>query len=119
MCNVFLRRAPAANITMTVILLLMIDGAKALERQDGCAAEIARIEAALDSLAGTTAHQSIDAQLHRQPTSKSIAEGRKKAVADREHDRGALGRAHEALARGDQSACFDAISELRHDVRRR
>jgi len=59
------------------------------------------------------AHQSTDAQLHRQPTRSSVARGREEAIADERHDRAALERARAADNRGDHTACVKALSEAR------
>jgi len=85
-----------------------------------CANDIARMEAALDALTAdpsrTAAHQSTNAQLHRQPTPHSVARGREQAVADERHDRAALERARAADNRGDHAACLKALSEARSGI---
>ena len=83
-----------------------------------CATSITRIEAALDDLASSanasTGHQSLRAQLHRQPTSSSIARGQEDAVADEMRDRAVLERARVADARNDEAGCLKALSETEH-----
>lgn len=81
-----------------------------------CAAEIAQMEAALDALPNPGAHQSTDAQLHRQPTPSSMARAKERAAADKQHDRVALERARVADARDDRDACQKALSEARHGL---
>ena len=85
-----------------------------------CAVEIARLEAALDSLtsnATTSAvHQSLRAQMHRQPTADSVARGRVQAKVDEQHHRAALERARAADAAHDEHGCLKALPELRHEL---
>jgi hypothetical protein len=86
-----------------------------------CANDIAQVEAALDALTAAgpgrgAAHQSTDAQLHRQPTRSSVARGREEAIADERHDRAALERARAADNRGDHAACVKALSEARSGI---
>lgn len=81
-----------------------------------CANDIAQMGVALDALTAgdrTAAHQSTNAQLHRQPTSHSVARGHEEAVADERHDRATLERARAADNRGDHTVCLKALSEAR------
>lgn len=83
-----------------------------------CATAIAKIEAALDDLASnpnaSPIHQSLRAQLHRQPSPNSIARGQERAVEDEQRDRAALQRARAADARNDEAACMKALPETKH-----
>jgi hypothetical protein len=85
-----------------------------------CTIEIEQTEAALDALKSNPgAHQSLSAQLHRQPTPRSITDAREKAAADEQHDRAALEWAREADARGDEAACWKALAEAQRGISRR
>lgn len=83
-----------------------------------CGTAITQIEAALDDLASSpnagAGHQSLRAQLHRQPTSSSIARGQQEAVADELRDRAVLERARVADARNDEAGCLKALLETQH-----
>jgi hypothetical protein len=85
-----------------------------------CAAAIARIEAALDALTsnpnGSVVHQSLRAQLHRQPSPGSVARGQQQAIADELHDRAALERARAADAKNDEAGCMKALPDVRHGL---
>lgn len=85
-----------------------------------CAAAIARIEAALDELAsnpnGSAVHQSFRAQLHRQPSPRSVAQGEKQAIEDELHHRAALERARAADANHDEAGCLKALPDLHHEL---
>jgi hypothetical protein len=85
-----------------------------------CADTIKRIEAALDALTSnpnaSAVHQSLRAQLHRQPNSRSVAGGQEQAIADERHHRAALERARAADANNDEAGCIKALPELRHDL---
>lgn len=84
-------------------------------RAGQCAQEIAAYESAVADLAarGRFAHQSERAQMHRQPTMKSVTDADAQAKIDAEHDRAALDRAREADAVGDEAACLRALSQAR------
>lgn len=91
-----------------------------LARADTCAEEIRAYESAVTDLAarGWPAHQSERAQMHRQPTIKSVAGTDAQAKIDAEHDRAALDRARKADATGDEAACRSALSQARRHPHR-
>ena len=81
-----------------------------------CTAQIARFEGQIQrSLAdpdyGPTAPQTVEAQLHHQPTAVAVhnAESQARANAD-----GALQRTQKADADGDAAACVVALEEAEH-----
>jgi multidrug resistance efflux pump len=80
-----------------------------------CQDEINRYENALDDLSrrNALAHQSLRAQMHRQPTMKSVAEADLLATIDEQHGRAALERARLAEAEGDSEGCLAALSSAR------
>lgn len=105
---------------------LLIVGAMPLPncaaRAEPCATEIAQLKAAMDALApknekSGTAHQSRDANLHRQPTPGSVAHGREQASADEQHDRALLDRARTLDEQGDESGCREALKAVRRGQR--
>ena len=100
-------------IVSLFLLLAVVDAAPA----GPCTREILKMQAALDALAASspekTAHQSIAAQRHRQPTPRSVSRGWRQARADERHDRLALARARSADTRGDATACQRALAEAR------
>ena len=110
------RRPWAGNVIALVLGAIALGTGSALA--GSCATSITRIEAALDDLASSanasTGHQSLRAQLHRQPTSSSIARGQEEAVADEMRDRAVLERARVADARNDEAGCLKALLENEH-----
>ena len=80
-----------------------------------CAQDIVAYESAVADLAarGCPAHQSARAQMHRQPTIKSVTDSDAQAKIDAEHDRAALDRARRADALGDEAGCLRALSQAR------
>lgn len=104
-------------VAILAISVLSLAAAPAIA--GACAAEIKRMEAALNALPYPSAHQSTNAQLHRQPTPSSVARSQERAAADEQHDRAALEQARAAAARGDDAACLKALSEARHSLPRR
>lgn len=85
-----------------------------------CAREIAAYESAVADLAsrGWPAHQSERAQMHRQPTIKSVTDADAQAKIDAEHDQAALDTARKADALGDEAACLQALSQARRHPHR-
>lgn len=81
-----------------------------------CAKEIAQLEAAINALAANnesgTAHQSREAQLHRQPTPGSVAQGKEQAAADERHDRALLNRARTLDEQGDAAGCKEILTKM-------
>jgi hypothetical protein len=80
-----------------------------------CTAQIDQLEsqihlAASNPAAGPTAPQTVNAQLHRQPTPGAVEHGEAKANADGE---AALERARKADAQGDASGCLEALRQTR------
>ena len=130
----FARRHPkAANVQKVVAscrglrtgaLIAFVFGVIALDTGSAlagpCADTIKRIEAALDALTSnpnaSAVHQSLRAQLHRQPNPRSVARGQEQAIADEQHHRAALDRARAADANKDEVGCLKALPELRHDL---
>lgn len=80
---------PIASIVLAAAI------AASTAKAGSCGSEIARVEAALDSLASEdgSARQSPAATLHRQPTTETVERGKKRAAADEQADRTALERA--------------------------
>gem|GEM_PF-3978907 len=107
-----------AAMIASVFGIIALDTSSALAGQ--CADAIKRIEAALDDLTSnpnaSAVHQSLRAQMHRQPDSHSVARGQEQAIADEKHHRAALERARAADAKNDEAACLKALPELRHEV---
>ena len=130
--NITPRQPPAPNAVQETIairrgrwmLVALVFGAIVLGAGSAlagpCAAAIERIEAALDALAsspnGSAVHQSLRAQLHRQPTPRSVARGQEQAIADEQHHRAALERARAADANNDEAGCLKALPDLRHEL---
>jgi len=79
-----------------------------------CTAQIADVEQyvkrAMAADAGPFGQQSVGAQLHHQPTPRSV-EGAQSSARAAAH--AALKRAREADARGDAAACQKALDEVR------
>lgn len=80
-----------------------------------CQDEITRYESALDYLSrrNALAHQSLRAQMHRQPTTRSVAQADVQAKIDEQHGRIALELARLAAAEGDSKGCLAALSSAR------
>lgn len=114
--------AAVGAIAGALILSALFAGVGAASTET-CADGIARTAAALDALqsgSGATAgHQSTAAQLHRQPTPRSLKRARQRSAADQQHDREALQRARAANAAGDETACQKALSAARKGLSRR
>lgn len=85
-----------------------------------CADTIKRLEAALDALTSdpdtSAVHQSLSAQMHRQPNARSVARGQQQAIADERHHRAALERARAADVNHDEAGCMKALPDLRHEL---
>jgi hypothetical protein len=80
-----------------------------------CSVELAQIERHVaqsksNPLEGPTASQTVGAQLHHQPTSRSVQRAERKADADFQ---AALAQAREANAKGDAAACAKALKRAR------
>jgi len=80
-----------------------------------CTAEINQIEAqirlaASNPVVGPTAPQTVDAQLHHQPTPGAVQHGEAEANADGD---AALERARKADAQGDADGCHEALRQTR------
>jgi hypothetical protein len=104
----------AANVSgRSVSLVLFLLSVLLVTPADAgpCSQEIAAYEQAMRELPGTTGHQSVRAQLHRQPTPESLSRSRSRAARDERADRAALERARAADARGDRATCLKALSE--------
>jgi hypothetical protein len=81
-----------------------------------CTAEINQLESqihlsASEPAVGPTAPQTVDAQLHHQPTPGAVQHGEAKANADGD---AALERARKADTQGDTSACNEALRQARN-----
>jgi hypothetical protein len=107
-------RLPAQALLAMLVLSILEGPAWA----GPCTKEILKMQADLDALAASrpgkgTAHQSIAAQRHHQPTPATVARGEQQARADELHDRAALARARAADAKGDSTGCKRALAEAR------
>jgi len=81
-----------------------------------CTSQIERLErqighASSSAKSGPTAPQSIEAQLHRQPTPETVRDAERKANADAA---AALQRARQADTDGNAAACAKALDEAKH-----
>ena len=116
---------------MTVRQLLVISpfalSLVALPCQAGpCSKDLERIQLLADArlnaiaAAGPTADQSTAAQLHRQPTPRSMAEAEQKlgelSPVAIEKVRDALTRARSADAAGDTVGCQQALAEVEREI---
>lgn len=110
-------RTRLVDVLGTIALALLIS---APAQAGQCAQEIATYESAVADLAakGWSAHQSVRAQMHRQPTTKSVTGADAQAKIDAEHDRAALDRARKADALGDEAGCLRALSQARRHPHR-
>ena len=100
------------NRSQIVLLaaLACIGGATAAQAGP-CTTQIAEVERYLARIKpGPTAPQSIEAQLHHQPTPGSVQTAEAKARADAD---AALDRARKADAEGDARACTNALDEAK------
>ena len=108
----------AAAVIAVAFGMIASDASLALAGQ--CADKIKQIEAALDDLTSnpntSAVHQSLRAQMHRQPTPRSVARGREQATADEQHHRAALERARAADANHNEAGCMNALPDLRHEL---
>ncbi len=100
--------------TMLLAALACIGGATAAHAGP-CTTQIAEVERYLARIkpgpkSGPTAPQSIEAQLHHQPTPSSVEAAETKARADAD---AALDRARKADAAGDARACTNALDEAK------
>jgi hypothetical protein len=80
-----------------------------------CTAQIGRLDRQLrlagsDPIVGPTAPQTVDAQLHHQPTPSAVQHAKIEANAEAD---AALERARKADAQGDARACREALGEAR------
>jgi hypothetical protein len=80
-----------------------------------CTVQIGQLErqlrlAASDPIVGPTAPQTVDAQLHHQPTPGAVQHAQVEANAEAD---AALERARKADAQGDARACHEALREAR------
>jgi hypothetical protein len=106
-----------ARITVLVAVALM--GGVLAAHAGPCAGEISQVEQQIRQLQAVaapsgagepTAPQSIDAQLHHQPTPRAVESAASRANAD---GAAALDRARKADAEGDGSACTKALKDAR------
>lgn len=100
-----------------IALALPVSGSAHASR---CAHDIAVYESAVADLKarGWPAHQSLRAQMHRQPTIRSATEADAQVGIDAAHDRAALDRARKADEVGDEAACLRALSQARRHPHR-
>jgi len=99
---------------MLLAALACIGGATAAQAGP-CTKQIAEVERYLARIepspkSGPTAPQSIEAQLHHQPTPGSVQAAEAKARADAD---AALARARKADAEGNARACTNALEEAK------
>ncbi len=93
-----------------------------------CSQEIVRVQSEINAklgakaAAGPSAAESSAATMHRQPTPRSVAESETKlGIISAEQVTAAteaMARAREADRTGDQSACEQALSVVRHILRK-
>lgn len=103
--------ASAGALLAAACCILFADTARA----GPCTAEISQIEsqihlAASNPAVGPTAPQTVDAQLHHQPTPGAVQHGEAEANADGD---AALERARKADAQGDANGCHEALRQTR------
>lgn len=111
----------SAKVLVATVMLANLPLAAGPVWAESCQDEIIRYESALDDLSrrNALAHQSLRAQMHRQPTMRSVAEAALQAKLDEQHGRAALERARLAEAEEDSESCLAALSSARrhpHDV---
>lgn len=113
-------RRSRRTVAMIVMAFGMIASDASLALAGQCADKIRQIEAALDDLTSnpdtSAVHQSLRAQMHRQPNARSVARGQEQAIADEQHHRAALERARAADANHDEAGCMKALPDLRHEL---
>jgi hypothetical protein len=106
-------------IAVPVLVLLAPWGGSLPAQAGPCTTQISQLEQQISKVEATappgsagepSAPQSIDAQLHHQPTPGSVQSAARAANAD---GRAALDRAHRADAAGDAGACAKALTEAR------
>jgi len=100
---------------IVVLAILALIGGVAAAQAGPCTTQIAEVERYLARIksgpkSGPTAPQSIEAQLHHQPTPGSVQTAESKARADAD---AALDRARKADAEGDARACTNALGEAK------
>jgi len=107
-------RAPHAWLTGIVALCLLAVPAAAGPCTGGIRSMEDRINAWLDRLAAgePTKRQTLGAQMHRQPTPRSIAEAEGVPSATIARVRDAMERANQADRAGDKAACDKALAEI-------
>ena len=91
-----------------------------------CSKDIERIQVLIDTklnavaAAGPSAEQSSEAQMHRQPTPRSMAEAESKlgelSPSTIAKVRAAMVRAHNADIAGDADGCNKALAEVRDQI---
>ena len=91
-----------------------------------CAKDIERVTLAINTrlgaiaAAGPSTSQSVEAQMHRQPTPRSMAQAERKLGELPESKiavvRAAIQRAREADAAGDLAACQKALAEVEQEL---
>jgi hypothetical protein len=96
------------------LVAVALIGSGAAAQAGPCTAQIADVERyikrAMAADAGPFGQQSVGAQLHRQPTPRSVEGAQSNARAAAQ---AALKRAREADARGDVAACEKALDEVK------
>ncbi len=100
---------------IVVLATVALIGGVAAAQAGPCTTQIAEVERYLARIkpgpkSGATAPQSIEAQLHHQPTPGSVQAAEAKARADAD---AALDRARKADAEGDARACTNALEEAK------
>jgi len=91
-----------------------------------CSKDIERVQSLIDAklnaiaAAGPSAGQSVEAQMHRQPTPRSMVEAERKlgelSPSTIEKVRDAIARARNADAAGDEAACQRALDEVQREI---
>ena len=100
---------------IVVLATVALIGGGAAAQAGPCTTQIAEVERYLARLkpgpkSGPTAPQSIEAQLHHQPTPGSVQAAETKARADAD---AALNRARKADAEGNARGCTNALEEAK------
>jgi hypothetical protein len=116
----FLIRRPIMDRSRLLVLITLgVIGGGVAAQAGPCANQISQVEHAIrnaQAKAGgvgagePSAAQSVDAQLHHQPTPNSVQGAERMAIADGD---AALERARKADAIGDAAACTRALAEAK------
>ncbi len=91
-----------------------------------CSKDIERMQVAIDAklnaiaAAGPSANQDVGAQMHRQPTPRSMANAEIKlgemSPSTAQKVKEAMTRAHKADSEGDKAACEKALADVQREI---